>query len=357
MRDIRCPECHRAFQVEGGERPVCPGCGFSGALVDAPRFDSERFDRKDAKEVPPVDAEVEPATTTAAEAGEPGALSESPGPDPWMQTPAESNPGRPEDDAWQAPDSEADSGPSPSVEDKTGREPPAEETGSSAWDDQESEPITRGPSSRVTPGDQAQDEDFMDGLDQRLMRGEISESTYYELRQKYGPSPAPRHCPSCGTALSADYEGASACLACGYPLRASTGASGAHVPGPAGGTSGAPTYVGIAAGHKFCSNCGSQIDARAEICPHCGVRVAGPVTDTQEKNPGVAAVLSALWIGLGQIYNGEVLKGLLFMVFGVIALLSIIVLIGFILAPLFWIYNIFDAYTTAKEINAGRLRV
>jgi|GEM_PF-7022718 len=27
---------------------------------------------------------------------------------------------------------------------------------------------------------------------------------------------------------------------------------------------------------KFCQNCGSQIDAKAKICPKCGVKVALP---------------------------------------------------------------------------------
>ncbi len=31
---------------------------------------------------------------------------------------------------------------------------------------------------------------------------------------------------------------------------------------------------------KFCVNCGAEIDARAEICPKCGVRVAPPPSPT-----------------------------------------------------------------------------
>jgi len=34
----------------------------------------------------------------------------------------------------------------------------------------------------------------------------------------------------------------------------------------------------------------------------------------RQKNPGLAAVLSFFWCGLGQIYNGEILKGVALMV-------------------------------------------
>jgi len=33
--------------------------------------------------------------------------------------------------------------------------------------------------------------------------------------------------------------------------------------------------------------------------------------------------------------------------------LSMILLIGLILYPIYWIWNIYDAYSTAKKINAG----
>jgi len=71
------------------------------------------------------------------------------------------------------------------------------------------------------------------------------------------------------------------------------------------------------------------------------------------KNPGLAAVLSFIFTGLGQIYNGQIGKGIGFLVLGIIFALTIFFLIGLILYPVFWIYNIYDAYRTAKDINAG----
>jgi len=71
----------------------------------------------------------------------------------------------------------------------------------------------------------------------------------------------------------------------------------------------------------------------------------------ERKNEGLAAVLSFFIPGLGQIYNGQIGKGIVvFFLFAIFAA-SIALLIGFILAPVFWIWNIYDAYSTAKKIN------
>lgn len=105
---------------------------------------------------------------------------------------------------------------------------------------------------------------------------------------------------------------------------------------------------------KFCSECGEEINKNAEICPKCGVRVMVPKA---EKNPGVAAVLSFLFVGLGQIYNGQIGKGLVFIVVQIINIFLIFVVIGFITYPLFWIFGIYDAYDTAKKINNGEITV
>jgi len=69
------------------------------------------------------------------------------------------------------------------------------------------------------------------------------------------------------------------------------------------------------------------------------------------KDPGIAAVLSCLCTGLGQIYNGEILKGIVLMCIQVVNLLLVFVLIGCITFPIVWIYGIWDAHETAKKIN------
>lgn len=97
-------------------------------------------------------------------------------------------------------------------------------------------------------------------------------------------------------------------------------------------------------------------------CPHCRGRMyfPGAVTPAQsfgsgpaavhhvehhyhgaEKSPGVAAVLSFLFLGLGQVYNGQFGKTLLFWLGGLTV----------VLLPVMWIWSIVDAYSSAERIN------
>jgi TM2 domain-containing membrane protein YozV len=70
------------------------------------------------------------------------------------------------------------------------------------------------------------------------------------------------------------------------------------------------------------------------------------------KNPGVAAVLSFFITGLGQIYNGQIAKGVLFIIIQGINVLLMYIVIGFITFPIFWIWGMVDAYRTAEKINS-----
>ena len=110
---------------------------------------------------------------------------------------------------------------------------------------------------------------------------------------------------------------------------------------------------------KYCTNCGSEIDGKAEICPECGVRQAKPgayqenrtyPTGNQEKNPVLALILSLLIVGLGQVYNGQTVKGLIFFIVAVIIGFTGI---GLIISFLIWLYAMYDAYNTAQRINEG----
>jgi TM2 domain-containing membrane protein YozV len=68
------------------------------------------------------------------------------------------------------------------------------------------------------------------------------------------------------------------------------------------------------------------------------------------KSPGLAAVLSFFICGLGQIYNGQILKGLIFLVAYGISWLMMWIIIGFITTPILWIWGIVDAYRKAQKI-------
>jgi TM2 domain-containing membrane protein YozV len=69
------------------------------------------------------------------------------------------------------------------------------------------------------------------------------------------------------------------------------------------------------------------------------------------KNPGLAAVLSFFYMGLGQIYNGQIGKGVAFIVMYTMSWILIILVVGLITTPLMWIYGMYDAYKSAEKIN------
>lgn len=83
-----------------------------------------------------------------------------------------------------------------------------------------------------------------------------------------------------------------------------------------------------------------------------------------EKNPMVGALLAFLFFGLGQIYNGQVIKGLIcfqsVLMLGIMAGIADFIKDKFLfgtccfLCVLFQIVLIVDAYKTACRINMGQ---
>lgn len=95
----------------------------------------------------------------------------------------------------------------------------------------------------------------------------------------------------------------------------------------------------------------------------------------EKQNPGVAAVLSFVFNGLGQIYNGQIAKGLLIILVSSIAMIvmligavflghfilsgflypaefvigAIMLFVGIAATVVLGIYNIYDAYNTAQK--------
>jgi TM2 domain-containing membrane protein YozV len=98
---------------------------------------------------------------------------------------------------------------------------------------------------------------------------------------------------------------------------------------------------------KFCPECGKElISPDAEICPNCGVRIK----KNPEKSPLLAALCSFIFTGLGQVYNGDVNRGFLILI-GTVVGSFFFVIPGLIVA----LYGIYDAYVTAKRMNAGEI--
>jgi TM2 domain-containing membrane protein YozV len=69
------------------------------------------------------------------------------------------------------------------------------------------------------------------------------------------------------------------------------------------------------------------------------------------RSPILAAILSLILSGLGQIYNGQVLKGVIFIVVQLVNAALTAVLIGWILMPIVGLWAAIDAYLVAKRNN------
>lgn len=130
----------------------------------------------------------------------------------------------------------------------------------------------------------------------------------------------------------------------------------------------------------YCTKCGARLPDDSMYCPSCGSRVgaAGPEPDRgyappaqeyspredviilHDKSEGIAAVLSFLVPGLGQIYVGKIGRGigLLFMLFvlwfAMIMLIAMVPEATLLILALFlcyYVYCIYDAYKLARDYN------
>lgn len=103
---------------------------------------------------------------------------------------------------------------------------------------------------------------------------------------------------------------------------------------------------------KKCPACAEVILAEAKKCKHCGEIIDASLLQTQivqsaptraiTWNPGTAALLSFFIAGAGQIYKGQVGKGILVFFFCVFLIVGVVT-VPF--AGVVWLMNIYDAYS------------
>ena len=76
-----------------------------------------------------------------------------------------------------------------------------------------------------------------------------------------------------------------------------------------------------------------------------------------DKNPATAAILSFFFIGLGQAYNGEIAKALLFLILYALSIFLTLFILGLVTTPILWIWSMVDAYRSSQRMNkAGAVR-
>jgi len=171
-------------------------------------------------------------------------------------------------------------------------------------------------------------------------------------------------CPSCGTKILDEQSGF--CNRCGSQLFTSSSVQVQQV-------NERPAVTRPVIKKKSCPACGALIENENKFyCDSCGtyLRGSGPIklpqsqrasipdrrstqnTAGEIKSSGIAAIASFIIPGLGQIYCGQLGRGIMILIGFFIACLMVLILIGIILAPLVWVWNIYDAYTLANNINS-----
>jgi TM2 domain-containing membrane protein YozV len=96
---------------------------------------------------------------------------------------------------------------------------------------------------------------------------------------------------------------------------------------------------------KTCPQCGATYPYESELCPACGYQVEVPLPHPKKK-PSIAALLSLFFFGAGQVYNGQIKKGIAFLVVTIIGIF-IFIIPGVVV----WAYGMYDAAVTATRMN------
>ena len=116
-------------------------------------------------------------------------------------------------------------------------------------------------------------------------------------------------------------------------------------------------------GPKFCHSCGFKLDGNYKFCPNCGYdlenktrvrsRAYDSVVTTEEKSVLVSVILSIIIPGLGHFYLGLSRKGAIFLLAYVVSAILILLLVGFILVLVIWIWALVDVIQSTNALNNG----
>ena len=102
---------------------------------------------------------------------------------------------------------------------------------------------------------------------------------------------------------------------------------------------------------RFCARCGDDLVQPVPTQPAPPLARPAPEGKGEQKSPLLAALLSFLLIGMGQVYLGQIEKGLLML--GVVLVLMMTVALG-PLGLVILLFNVVDAYLLALKLGDGR---
>lgn len=78
----------------------------------------------------------------------------------------------------------------------------------------------------------------------------------------------------------------------------------------------------------------------------------------RRKDAGIATLLSFFLPGAGQLYNGQIGKGLAFLLVTIFVNVPLMFIgVGFLTALVTWIWSMADAHSSAEKINRGEIAV
>ena len=115
---------------------------------------------------------------------------------------------------------------------------------------------------------------------------------------------------------------------------------------------------------NFCASCGKRVNANQAVCINCGcaltnkarkISFGGKTISSGEKSAKKATILSCLCVGVGQMYLGQVTKGIVILVSAIILNLVTMGITGIAIGGIpIWIIAMIDANKIGKKIEAGQ---
>jgi len=106
-----------------------------------------------------------------------------------------------------------------------------------------------------------------------------------------------------------------------------------------------------------CPRCSHDLSEAIKECPICGMEFG---VEGKEKKSKTAVLASLVFPGLGQFYNDQLGKSILFFILGVLSvsyiyyyIMDFFVFFPMIFIFVFWAYNVYDAFSTAGRTIDG----